>query len=348
MKRTVSILVALILILASMPAMADGQIFMADASTPLKGASRAMLHNIELAAEAIDGIYIPYGEYFSFNDVVGPRSSDYGFKSAKNGRGAKVYGGGVSQVATTMYLALLEIPGVAFDEISTYGDRFTGDYVDDGEMAIVTDYSRGTDFAFTNYECDMVISMWQEDDMLHCSVSGSEMPYEVRDDGTILIGSHSFAISGSDGLISNIQRAANLIGCYELEHEGTFSFNDAVGARTRERGFVSALNGRGVKVTGGGVAQVASVIWLAMENLDDMIIVEKSTYGQRYNQKYVKSASDAILTDYNAGTDFSFKNMRHETVYIETYVEDGYLHCDIYVDDPEVTLDPIENPVLTW
>ena len=92
---------------------------------------------------------------------------------------------------------------------------------------------------------------------------------------------------------------------------------------------MAATNGRGVKVVGGGVAQVASVIWLAVKDMDDISIMEKSTYGKRYTENYVSSSSDAILTDYNAGTDFSFRYTGKESITIYTWLEGKTLNCEI-------------------
>ena len=103
-----------------------------------------------------------------------------------------------------------------------------------------------------------------------------------------------------------------------------------VGPRTQSYGYESATNGRGVRVTGGGVAQVASVVWLAVKDVSDISIVEKSTYGKNYNQDYVASSSDAILTDYKAGTDFSFRYNGSGSITLYTYVDGNMLYCDIY------------------
>ena len=109
----------------------------------------------------------------------------------------------------------------------------------------------------------------------------------------------------------------------------TFSFNAIVGPRTAEQGYQSAVNGRGVAVTGGGVAQVASAVWLAVKDMADIAIVEKSTYGSRYSQNYVSSSADAILTDYNAGTDFSFRYTGAGSVTIQTYLSGDTLTCRV-------------------
>ena len=67
--------------------------------------------NIKIAAKLIDGVTIQaYGE-FSFNQTVGRRTQEAGFKQAKiivNGEYALGTGGGVCQVSTTLYNAALK------------------------------------------------------------------------------------------------------------------------------------------------------------------------------------------------------------------------------------------------
>ena len=131
---------------------------------------------------------------------------------------------------------------------------------------------------------------------------------------------------------NNILLAASSINDTVLDSGDLFSFNDSVGPRSERCGYVGAVNGRGAIVTGGGVAQVASALWLAVKNLDCVAVVEKSTYGSRYNQSYVLSSNDAILTDYSAGTDFSFRNIGFEPLTIAVYVSGDELCCEIYQD----------------
>ena len=64
--------------------------------------------NIQRAAEILDGMIIPAGGRFSLNDALGERTTDAGFVEAPQiaaGRLEDAVGGGVSQVATTMYNA---------------------------------------------------------------------------------------------------------------------------------------------------------------------------------------------------------------------------------------------------
>jgi len=315
--------------------------------TTLSGSDSDKRNNIELAAEAVNGTYVGYGETFSFNEVVGPRTRSRGYEGAVNGRGANVTGGGVSQVATTLYLALLDIPyGVDFGTIKTYGSRFTDNYVEDGSLAIITDYNAGTDFSFTNYTDGMYIEMWANDSYLYCSVTLGHEDDESSDSGwewtsdwdgdwgssadtRRLLASASLNCGSEKGVLANVAKAADCIYDTTLDSGDVFSFNDVVGPRSEKYGYVAATNGRGVKVTGGGVAQVASVVWLAVKDMDDISIVEKSTYGKRFTEDYVSSSSDAILTDYNAGTDFSFRYTGKGSITIYTWLQGNTLNCEI-------------------
>ena len=329
MKRFMAVVLTVVLTMCALPVFAMGEVY--TASTPIGNCSENQLTNIQLAADALNGWYVPYGEAFSFNDAIGPRSYAYGYVDANNGRGSHVIGGGVSQVATTLYLALLQMPGIHYTQITTYGDRFTEDYVSDGALAIVTDYAAAVDFAFVNYNDDLAIRCWSDGVYLYCEIGLGEGGDTSADDPRgVLIGSASFQISGSSGLINNITRAAENANGVVLEHGEVFSFNDVIGPRSESYGYVSAVNGRGVNVVGGGVAQVASVLWLAVKDMDDMTVTEKSTYGKRYNQDYVASAEDAIVTDYKAGTDFAFRYDGDGTATVYVYVDGDYLCCDIY------------------
>lgn len=66
------------------------------------------VQNIKLAARIIDGTYIPPGEQFSMNGILGQRTPEKGYVQAgiiRDGRLAESYGGGISQVSTTIFNA---------------------------------------------------------------------------------------------------------------------------------------------------------------------------------------------------------------------------------------------------
>jgi vancomycin resistance protein YoaR len=292
------------------------------ASTPLGSASGARLNNIELAVLSLDGAYVGEGEIFSFNDLLGPRTEARGYRTAVNGRGVRVVGGGVAQVASTLYLALKDLDGIEYIEKKTYGNRFTGDYVSSRADAIATEYGE-IDFSFKNYYGDFYINLWTTESSVECSIGSY---WDERGS----VATAAIYLDGSAAQIHNIELAAQSIYDTLLESGDAFSFNDIVGPRTADYGFQSALNGRGVKVTGGGVAQVASAIWLAIRDMDSITLLEKSTYGSRYNQSYVGSADDAILTDYSGDIDFRFRYDGFGALSIYTYLSGDYLYCEIY------------------
>lgn len=317
----------------------------ASARTTLEGSSYAKLNNIELAASSLNGITVPQGATFSFNDIVGPRTAAYGYQRAANGRGARVTGGGVAQCATTLYLALQQLDAdVEYLSRKTYGSKFTDNYVSSGSDAIMVDYSSGSDFSFINYDDDMRIEMWTTENYLYCAITLEPvvnmdedaddflewLPSAPLQSNLEIVASASIRLSDDENLRNNVSLAADSINDTVLSPGDLFSFNDTVGPRSERYGYKSAVNGRGAKVTGGGVAQVASALWLAVKHLDCVAVVEKSTYGSRYNQDYVASSNDAILTDYANGTDFSFRNTGSQPLTISTLVSGDTLHCTIY------------------
>jgi vancomycin resistance protein YoaR len=169
MRRWLTLCLALALAAGLIPAgeLAEG----GRASTPLDGASAGQLENIELAAEALDGAVVKKGETFSFNEAVGPRTKESGYVSAVNGRGAKKLGGGVSQVATTLYLALKRLEGIQYLQKQTYGNQFAGGYVDSGYDAVVTDSKKGVDFRFVNGYGDFAIRIRTTDESIECELT---------------------------------------------------------------------------------------------------------------------------------------------------------------------------------
>ena len=91
----------------------------AEFSTDYSRSSEERKHNIALAVKALDGTFIDVGGEFSFNRTVGERSEKRGYKPAKiitKGKFTEGIGGGVCQVSTTLYNALLlaDIPVTEF------------------------------------------------------------------------------------------------------------------------------------------------------------------------------------------------------------------------------------------
>ena len=104
--------------------------------------------NISLAANAISHKLVKSSWTFSFNDTVGERTWDAGYKVAGviiNGRPAEDYGGGVCQVSSTLYNAVL-LAGLTPTERTPHFYQST--YVAPGRDATVADGY--LDFKFRN------------------------------------------------------------------------------------------------------------------------------------------------------------------------------------------------------
>lgn len=93
--------------------MLDDQLFnhiLSSYSTTYAMNERGRAANVELAARKINGVILAPGEVFSYNDVVGPRTKAAGFKDApvfENGETVQGVGGGICQVSSTLYSAVL-------------------------------------------------------------------------------------------------------------------------------------------------------------------------------------------------------------------------------------------------
>ncbi len=110
------------------------------------------IHNLILAATKFDGVIIPKGETFSFNNIIGDISSSTGYQPAyviKNGRTVLGDGGGVCQVSTTMFRAALNT-GLPITERHAHAYRVSY-YENDSEPGFdATIYSPTVDLKFKN------------------------------------------------------------------------------------------------------------------------------------------------------------------------------------------------------
>jgi len=113
------------------------------------------IRNITIASESIDGHVLNPGDVFSFNQVVGRRTRERGFLEANGiigGRLEPVTGGGICQVTSTMYAALLRTQITIKERNDSGFERtphgLTVSYLPYGEDATVS-YGN-LDFKFTN------------------------------------------------------------------------------------------------------------------------------------------------------------------------------------------------------
>ena len=129
-------------------------------STNYDASNVSRTNNLKIASNKTNNVVIMPGEVFSFNQVVGKRTVEEGYKDAKvyeNGRVVDGLAGGICQVSSTMYdaalLANLEI-------VERYNHQFTTSYLPGGKDATVVYGIK--DFKFRNsrkYPIKIVTSM---------------------------------------------------------------------------------------------------------------------------------------------------------------------------------------------
>lgn len=108
----------------------------------------ARTNNLDIACKTIDGTILNPGETFSFNNVVGERTADKGYLAATvyvNGDSKPELGGGVCQVASTIYMCTLE---ANLEVVSRTEHMYAVTYVPMGMDATI--YWGSLDYKFKN------------------------------------------------------------------------------------------------------------------------------------------------------------------------------------------------------
>ncbi len=136
--------------------------------TALQDKEENTLFNIKKASNEINGLILKPGEKFLFNQIVGPAEKNDGYKEStiiSNGQFTSGYGGGICQVSTTIYNAVLlaNLQIIERYNHSIYGDATS--YVPLGrDAAIFYGYK---DLKFKN-TLDQTISIF-------CEVKGNSL-----------------------------------------------------------------------------------------------------------------------------------------------------------------------------
>lgn len=210
---------------------------------------------------------------------------------------------------------------------------------------VVYPSSNGLDFAISMEDAKAIISNQQDEytiplKITYPNVTTNQIGNEAFPD-LLSQFSTSFTSSGYNRSNNIILSSAKLNGLVLMPGE-EFSYNQAVGQRTKAAGFRKAgaySNGKVVQEVGGGICQVSSTLYNAVlyANLE---IVERTNH--YFNPGYVKAGLDATVSW--GGPDFRFKNNRNYPIRIVTDTSDKKLKVYIYGlktdDDCTVVLDP--------
>ena len=143
--------------------------------------------NIALAAKTINGIILLPGEEFSYNKVLGNTTKEKGYKLGGAYVGGKVvqaYGGGICQVSTTLYNAVLY---ANLEIVERYNHSYAVSYVPAGRDATVS-YG-GKDFKFKNTRNYPIrIDANAKNGVVSVSITGikEEKEYEIELTSTVL------------------------------------------------------------------------------------------------------------------------------------------------------------------
>lgn len=148
----------------------------ASAVTNASSSKENRLSNIRLSLQMINGTCLKPGESFSFNGVVGERTTERGFKSAtaySSGKVVEEVGGGICQVSTTLFNAVVKAD---LEIVERHNHSLTVSYVDKGKDAAVN--WGGQDLRFTNTSDDNVYicCFLSDDKRVRVGVFGKLLP----------------------------------------------------------------------------------------------------------------------------------------------------------------------------
>ena len=146
--------------------------------TTYGNSSKERKTNIALACKALNNTFVDVGAEFSFNRRVGKRTAERGYKTAKiivNGKFTEGVGGGVCQVSTTLYNALL-LADLKITEFHPHSLPVS--YVAPSFDAMVNSGSADLRF-INNTKNPIIINAYADGERLKIVVTGQSLDYKV-------------------------------------------------------------------------------------------------------------------------------------------------------------------------
>lgn len=207
-----------------------------------------------------------------------------------------------------------------YAEFNTYGTPF-----------IYHQGSDGRQVDFTRLKADIQASLkgdFQPVTIKYFNIYRKKSLDTVKSE-TKLLGQFTTSFDSSNiNRSSNIRLAAALLNGIILDGGKTLSFNDIVGARLPERGFLPAKiieNGEYTEGVGGGVCQVSTTLYNAAL-LSGMTVTEYHPHSLAVG--YVEPSRDAMVS--GSTFDLKFKNPSKTPVYIRSFTQNGTVSFEIY------------------
>ena len=143
--------------------------------TTYGGGTKNRITNLKLAVEACDGVELQPGEIFSYNDTLGPRTEERGYKEATvivGGEHALDIGGGICQISTTLFMACLNAD---LEIVERHNHAARIDYVEDGLDAAVVWGNQ--DYRFqnnTSYPIKIAAAYDEKEEAVTVSIYGTK------------------------------------------------------------------------------------------------------------------------------------------------------------------------------
>jgi len=238
-------------------------------------------HNIKLGAKALNNVFLDVGEEFSFNKTVGERSEKRGYKTAKiivNGEFVDGVGGGICQVSTTLYNAVL-LAGLKVTEYHPHSLQVS--YVAPSFDAMVNSSSADLRFINNTYN-PIIINTVVTDDIIKVIITGEELDcvykrksvikgYVEPDDYELVVdekGEYPELYEGESLIIKNPKNGVKSEGVIIKEVDGREVFSKVI----RKDSYKPI---KGIKVLG----------TKKMENIEE---IEKEEWGKRLIEEILK------------------------------------------------------------
>ena len=136
-----------------------------------------------------------------------------------------------------------------------------------------------------------------------------------------VLGTYTAYQSSGSNRATNLRLACEALNGTILYPGDTFSYNDALGERTAEKGYKPAaayMNGKTVQSYGGGICQPSSALYYCTL-LADLEIVQRHCH--TYPSSYVPFGLDATVSW--GGPDFKFKNNTDFPILIDAAADGG-------------------------
>lgn len=175
--------------------------------------------NIKLAAKSINNYLLDVGAEFSFNNVVGARTEARGYKKAKiivGGRFTDGVGGGVCQVSTTLYNAVL-LAGLKITEYHSHSLPVS--YIAPSFDAMVNSGSADLRFV-NNTKNPIILNACADDSVIKITVTGERLEGKYHREsvviGTIPAPKEEFTLD-TDLKFPNLYKGEELVISYSKE-----------------------------------------------------------------------------------------------------------------------------------